>query len=275
MQSRPRLFEFVLPLFVALLTAGWMGASPAGATSIIGVDVGNGTPPTNWNQIISDGTIFNAIDETGAATDVDIAFDLGGNNINQAINAGTLPNHTPSLAGLDEFDVFAASVTFSDLVPSAQYDLWIFSVYDVVFGASSFRATVSHAGGSFPIDFNMTVAGDLVINGVTGVAGDPFCCALENWSYAFQATAGGTIDVSFANTGGSEIPLAGVAIQRIPEPTTALLLACGLAGLADLPAWRNRSARWHPPASILGLDASSSSSDSLATFSPTRNHLLA
>jgi hypothetical protein len=90
---------------------------------------------------------------------------------------------------------------------------------------------VTGAGAPTPLNFNMNVLGDLVINGTTGSSGQ----SLDDYLLAVTASNVGQISVSFTNTGNvNEIPLAGVAIRgTVPEPGAVLLLAtCGVLGLA-------------------------------------------
>lgn len=202
-------------------------------SAIVGIDIDDGgAPPTNWNRHQSGG-FMNLIDETGAATSIDVTIVTDSQSIPQGINAGTKPSHVPDLAGLNDFDTVATSVTFSDLVAGAPYRVWIFSVYDdfgVSSGGSQFNATVTGTGAPSVFAFNINAAGNLVINGVTGTN-----AALETFAAPITASPGGTIDIAFASTGGTgEVPLAGVAIELVPEPSGLCLAAIGLCGAARL-----------------------------------------
>jgi len=211
-----------------------LSASPVSA-ELIGIDIGNGgAVPPGWHQIGAfGGSLFDLDDEGGNATDVDVTIDTNEEINTLAINASTLPTHTSSLAGLDDFVAFTGhTIEFSDLMPGAEYNLWIFSVYDVPIESAEFDATITGAGIPQVLSFTVDTSGNLVINGVTGSSTQ----SLHDFATTATASPAGTIQIVLNETSftNNDAPFAGVAIEFVPEPNSLLLL--GGAGF--------RGSRW-------------------------------
>ena len=218
-----------------------LSAASAANAALVGVDFGaSGDPqpigtPTNWTQIGAFGgnLASNLPDANGNPTGIDLTTNVSGGYVPRSINAGTLPIYPPDgLAGLNDFNWHANTAAWSDLVPGTDYKIWVFSVYDVFFGAAPFQATIIGTGAPTVQNFNMNVAGNLVINGTVGNSGN----TLDSYATVVTASPTGTIDIVFASTGGlsGDTPLAGLAIESlavVPEPASLSLLVVGTAAL--------------------------------------------
>jgi hypothetical protein len=55
-----------------------------------------------------------------------------------------------------------------------------------------------------------------------------------------QPTAGSTVGYLFNTSTQGNPPVLNVTVEQVPEPGTAALLVCGLAGLATVRRWKNQ-----------------------------------
>jgi len=183
--------------------------------AIVGMDINNGSStPVNWD--VNGG--FNLNDEAGNPTAIDILWQGDAIEIEDyAINPSTLPVHTNSLAGLDEYSPLVTSMSFQDLTPGISYDLWLFSYYN---GLSTVAFTASIQGASLTTrDFVVPTTNDLYINGALG----DDSLSLADCAISIEADSLGEINVEFERISGfssNDIPLAGAAIRPsvVPEP---------------------------------------------------------
>jgi hypothetical protein len=221
---------------VTILAILVCGGTNVHAVSLIGIDFGAPTP-TNWTA----GTggpnpqvFLNLIDETGAATTVDLSY--SGDTFSDTTvvpytpNAAQIPTHSNSLAniggGLNDAD--GITYTFSSLVPAQPYKVWVFGAKND-FAATTFHA-VTITGSGAPVAFSQTPTntGDLWVNGQIGSN-----AALN--SFAILASASGTgqlvIRVDDNSPNANDVPvvtLAGLAIELVPEPSTAMMTGLAL-----------------------------------------------
>jgi hypothetical protein len=210
------------PLLAAILAAA-LPASVASA-ALVGVDfdsnIANG--PANWKVITTSGNYNNLLDENGAATTIDLSISVPQTTIAESITPGTIPTHTTPLAGLNAMQVHPFfSFAFLGLTPSAQYKIWIFGLYDLDSGPADFDA---HIDGEVltDINFNITSAGTLYINGAAGSSAN----TLDSYAITLTSTNTGFFNFFFDTNGANgEIGIAGVAIEAVPEPATLALLA--------------------------------------------------
>ena len=153
--------------------------------ALVGVDFGTGSVPPNWTQVASVGNssfpsaVSNLIDESGAATAVDLSiftsFSGGAPNLNATIVPATLPQHTPSLANVSNI-VFvdsadgshSFSAAFKDLKPGFTYEVYVFGLESEAGVTDS--QTVTLSGGSPNIVFaqNPIAGGNLWVNDQVG-----------------------------------------------------------------------------------------------------------
>lgn len=215
---------------VTVLCAALAGCSGiALGQSLIGIDFDNGAgSPTNWNTLgAGPHNVANLIDESGASTGVSFTSNTG-NTFTTSANAGTLPQHSQSLAGLDDY-LFGTSTftgTFGGLTPGQEYFVWAFGLRGFDMGND-----VTITGGGAPIIFDQdeSTTGNLWVNDAVGDS------SLTLQSYAFVQTADSAGQITFIIAddpiaGGVGWTSAGLAIQIVPAPGAAALL--GLGGLA-------------------------------------------
>jgi hypothetical protein len=197
---------------------------------LIGVDFGTGSVPTNWTQVTSVGpttaptTRTDLIDETGAATVVDLRITtshMGGANSfsTGTMNSSTLPQHTQSLADVSNavrisnsqgFQHFNAS--FGDLKPGTTYEVYVFAVRSL-FSTYGDNQTVTISGADSPIVFrqNRVSNGNLWVNDQVGSSSQ----LLPSYAKLMTATVGGAIDVNVQmNSFSDGVVLAGLAIRE-------------------------------------------------------------
>jgi len=197
--------------------------------SLIGVDFDNGAgSPNNWNTVTSAGpfSIGNLIDESGALSGV--GFSINSNStFTTAATGSTLPQHSQSLAGLDDymFGTGAATATFSGLNPGQGYFVWAFGLRGFSMGND-----VSIIGGGPAVSFDQDddTPGNLWVNGELGSDAR----TLQSFAAVQTADSAGQISIRILDdldAGGTGWTSAGLAIQVVPAPGGVALL--GLGGL--------------------------------------------
>ena len=167
--------------------------------SLIGLDfdsVGNAAP-TNWTQIAQSTVpweITNLIDETGAATTVDLTIDSGpsgprGSFVSMTLPAGQVPTHSNSLqevAGAYAFDQ-AVMFTFSALDQAFDYEVYLFGGFPAA-GPSS--QDVTFQGDGAAVSFQQPWTSSRLLNDkAIGTA------VLGTFATTITPTSGGRISI--------------------------------------------------------------------------------
>lgn len=195
--------------------------------TLVGVDFGGGILPANWTGFsgTADATLTDLMDETGAATtvDVDINFDatLQGGNTNFSPSALELPIHTTSLAGLDQAvtDQGNLDLTFSDLVPNQFYEIYVFA--GDVFSDNQ-QVTISAPDtGTIQEQFNQPHNADQLI--VNDQVGDSASTLTSFAKYAMADTNGDLlITIDSSPSIGGLFGVSGVALRPGTPPMSDL-----------------------------------------------------
>lgn len=211
-------------LFGAVLAGAILLCAAAASAAIIGVafDNGNGLP-TNWNNTAVGSGISkqNLIDESGNTTNVDFFMNGYTGTSNENPKASTVPNHAPSLSTLNTFAEPGSSnsVTFVQLDP-VPYKVWVIGLAD-----SFYINEWTIIGRTIENFLQISSSGELTFNGDDGSLFESF----ESYALLVTPDANGQIRFEWDSFIGAGV--AGFAIEAVPEPGTAALLALGLAGL--------------------------------------------
>lgn len=212
-------------LFGAVLAGAILLCAAAASAAIIGVafDNGNGLP-TNWNNTAVGSGISkqNLIDESGNTTNVD--FFMNGYKavaFNENPETSSVPFNVPSLSTLNTFaePEDANSVTFAQLA-SVPYKVWVIGLADSFY--INEWAVIGRTSETFR---QSATGGELTFNGEDGSPFESF----ESYALLVTPDANGEIRFEWESFIGAGV--AGFAIEAVPEPGTAALLALGLAGL--------------------------------------------
>ncbi len=203
-----------------LVLAAVTSAAPA---QIIGVDVNSsGISPTNWNTLPSSvGSLTNLVNESGTPTGVNFTFLPAGQHANSTPAATTIPQHTQSLAGLNDTRTGPdpISAIFSNLTPGASYNVWFFGLKN-----APMYNIVTIAGGGAPITFsqNANSPQELWVNGQIGSSAN----TLASYALVQTADSAGTISIMIDDDPTQSFlwwGAAGMAIQPVPAPATLVL----------------------------------------------------
>lgn len=192
--------------------------------SLIGIDLGGGTTPSNWtaHSGTSDVTLNNLTDESGATTVVDVSLNFDGSPGSYGVftaNASQLPNHTQSLAGIDRAyqDTGNIELTFSDLTIGQEYEIYVFGG-DTLNGGQ----TVTITGDTALPGFNQNaVANTLYVNDEVGDSGRDLDSFATDHVVKPDASGEILIRVAAAPPGTS---LAAVAIREKGTPIPDVLI---------------------------------------------------
>lgn len=197
------------------------------AAALVGVDLDQGLNyPLNWtlqDRYLPPLTLNDLIDESGAATSIDLTLDGAvGDDFPISLIASTIPMHDQSLAGLDgglTFPIEAGpstiTATWSSLDALETYEIYVFSLADV------------------PPELNVPV--ELDINGQMGDSSR----TLRSYAELVQSSGAGEIVLDMPGAlfpAGNE--LAGLAIRLVPEPASSMLLITMVAGIL---VWRPKT----------------------------------
>ena len=196
------------------------------STPLVGVDFDSGgAPPTNWTSITGafGSTTSNLINEDGDPT----AFDLniavaGGAAVTSTTNPSNLPDHPNSLANLGgvRFSTTSITLTWQDLTPGTEYDLWVFLTENFT---NVFDQTVTvTGGGTNPAPFVISDVNGNVLR-VNSATADP-ANNLQNDAVRATADINGEIQILVAANSGAQAALSGAAIQEVVSVAPATIV---------------------------------------------------
>ncbi|APZ96389.1 right-handed parallel beta-helix repeat-containing protein [Fuerstiella marisgermanici] len=188
------------------------------ALPLVGVDFDStGTAPTNWSIITGafGSTTNNLINEDANATAFDLIVSVaGGSGISNSSSPANLPDHTPSLANIGgvRYSSTSITLTWTDLTPNTEYDLWLFSAWP--FGNPVTQTVTVNGGGTNPSPFSMSVSaagGALLVNDAVASSARN----LQDDAVRATANTSGQIQIVVSNAGGDFVALSGAAIQEV------------------------------------------------------------
>lgn len=203
-------------------------ASDDQLSPLVGIDFEDSNAPDsapgNWNIATNPfaGNFLDLVDEDGAVTAIDLSINLaGGIGTYDDAPLAVLPDHTTSLAELAGgwFSTSGISMTWSDLTPNTEYDIWLFAQwpYGNPVGQSVTVSGASAEQSPFVMapSVNQFLINSASVNAARTLADD-----------AVRATsnAAGEIQITVARHSGADYSLiSGAAIQEIPPvpPGTA------------------------------------------------------
>ena len=188
---------------------------------VVGVDFdeASGTAPTNWTTISNAFTsgASNLTNEVGDSTAIDLNVVVsGGAAVAPTPPPTNLPQHVPSLSDIDgaRFSTDSITLTWSDLTPGTEYNLWLFLAENYSNTASQ---TVTISGGGtnpapFTMDNNSVSSNTLFVNGQIADSSK----TLDDDAVRATADASGQIVIVVQAEAGAQAWLNGAAIQEAP-----------------------------------------------------------
>ena len=185
---------------------------------VVGVDFDqSGSPPTNWTSVTDTfgSTTNNLIREDGTTSPYDLTVAVaGGANVVNTPAPTNLPDHTPSLSGLDgvRLSTTSLTLTWAGLSAGTDYDLYLFTAEP--YSQNAIQTVTISGGGTNPAPFTMdttAIGSSLLVNQLVA---SPSRTLMED---AVRATANGSgqIEVAVVNNGGDFVFLSGAAIQEV------------------------------------------------------------
>ncbi len=205
----------------------------AGSTSLVGVDFGSSGPsPINWTlNTVFNTTLTDLINEEGNSTPFDLSVSGFSGAASGTPLSTQLPAHSQSLVDIAG-NFFAsnttATMTWSDLDPSRNYEVY-------VFGLDSFNnnQSVTITGSGTPVTFDQNYPSNtLLVNGVFGSDTQTL------GSYAEIITPSATGQISIDVTSGSFLGVGGLAIRELappPPPGSSVLVGVDFANSGPSP----------------------------------------
>lgn len=209
--------------------------------TLIGVDFGGGTTPSNWNGFsgTADATLTDLQDDTGAASGIDLVINVDttpGSNEAFTPPGSELPIYTSPLAGIDGAytDIGNIELTFQDLNPGESYQLYIFAG-DSFSGDQLVTISSPDTGTTITSFAQPHSADQLVINDQIGSSTQ----SLQTYGVDAAADSNGEIQIRIDNSNAptSFFGLAGVAIESATVPTGLALneIVADIPGGTDNP----------------------------------------
>jgi len=192
---------------------------------LVGVDFDySGAAPTNWTSITDADEINtskpNLIREDGVSTSIDLNIStnvIGG--LNNTLSPTNVPSRSPSLSEIDgvRFASDFITLTWSDLTPSAEYDLYLFLTESN--GLNAIQTVTISGGGTDPAPFTMDTSRIGYYLLVNNALASPEK-RLEEDAVRATANSSGEIVITVTNNGGDYVFLSGAAIQAVALPGT-------------------------------------------------------
>ena len=223
----------LLPPTLAVMALFAFFTAPVHA-AIIGVDFGSPsqTSPANWTPISGGGNYSNLIDESGAATSVDL--EITGtiqDYFAAAVLPSTIPSHTNDLTSISE-NIYnltpseSIQFTFTGLYSNTNYYVWVFGLRDSANGLNQ-NVTIN---GIQTVSFNQT-GGDeeLIVNRSMGSLSNNLYDYAEN----ILSAEDGSISIT-VRSNGSLWAVPGIAIEEAKSSAVPTLSEWGVSIFALL-----------------------------------------
>lgn len=196
---------------------------------LVGIDFGPvaDVAPANWNQADgnsgADFVLTDLIDEAGVPTVFDLTVAYGGGS-GPGTSAGAfpgsqVPTHTNPLDEIGGLlsDESGLTLTFSDLTPGTNYEIYVFGGDP----ATSFSQDVTITGAGAAVAFTQAWTNDLYVNDQAGTAAQ-----LNTFVQTVTADALGRITIQIdETTAGDDVFVPGVALRRLPRPADTIDVA--------------------------------------------------
>ncbi len=196
----------------ACMAAVALGAAGANA-QMMAIDfehAANGLfSPNNWNVLVgSERTVANMIDVNGASTGKAFTMNLG-SSFAGPVDPFTVPQHTQSLDGIDDYYFGTGTLTASirGLTPGESYNVYVFGLR-----AFDMNNRVEVLGGGAPVIFDqVAVGGILYVNSEIGDSSR----TLDSYAVSQTADASGFIEIVMTDAAGPAVGwvIAGLAIE--------------------------------------------------------------
>ncbi|TVQ64930.1 MAG: PEP-CTERM sorting domain-containing protein [Phycisphaerales bacterium] len=190
--------------------------------------------PQNWNRVSApDGTIFNAIDETGATTNVNFNYGGGATGGFVYLSTATLaPNATPqydySLSGMTGYGFRTNGeffINITGLKANDPYEFW-FVAYR---GSTNIDNLIRVSNGDVIDAFNVSQQITSTANDGRFIVNSTIADNTMHWNDLSMITnASSTGEITFNWSPQSQTPVIGaIAIRWVPAPGSVALLAMG------------------------------------------------
>ena len=205
-------------------TATIIQQGSGGVISGVDFDAAGGPAPTNWLNVDggSNATFANLAGEDGSGTlfDLNVVETVDGTWDDFAVTpiTSTIPQHTNNLASIDG-QIYTGgdplALTYSDLTPGADYEIYVMSA-EGFYSSISQRVTIN--GGGSPVVFDQVFNTDqLFINDQLG----DNTRSLAEYAQIITADNNGQISIDIAPINNTQdVVLAGIAIAEVAATST-------------------------------------------------------
>lgn len=229
-------------LIVSAFALGAVSLTASASNNLIGFNfttAAAGTPdPQNWNRIsAADGTLNNAMDDTGAATNVNFSWGGGATGGFVFLSTSTLaadatPQHDYDLSGMTGYGFRSNGEFFmnvSGLDANTPYEYWFVGYR----GGSNIDNLVRVSDGDTIDAFSFSQNIALADNDGRFLVNDTNANSSMNWndlSFVTNSSSSGEITINWSVQ--SQTPVIGAfALRVVPTPGAGAVLAIGALGL--------------------------------------------